>query len=140
MMTSLTTTDFLSGLVSQSLYDYFLWIQGNGFLDKDVEGANFWLLLILNYSSYTLYGASLLIVALMSTDRLVALRLPWKYGGESHKTIICTALAIIAILCLTIPTLRFASASTVSAFTAVIMITIIAALIVRIVSYTVILF
>ena len=140
LMASLATTDFLSGLVSQSLYGYFLWIQGNGFRDKDVEGANIWLLLVLNYSSYTLCGASLLIVALMSIDRLVAFALPLRYGRKSLKTIFCMALAIITIFCLTIPILRFASKGTVSAFTAAIMITIIAALIVTTVSYIVILF
>ena len=138
LMASLATTDFLSGLISQSLYGYFLWIQADGFSDKEVKGANIWLLLILNYSSYTLCGASLLIVALMSVDRLVAIVSPLKYRERSYKTISCTSLAMAANFCLIVPLLRFTSASTVPVFTATIMIVIIAALIVTVISYVII--
>eukprot|EP00794_Sanderia_malayensis_P016876 gene16876-18581_t len=120
LMASLATTDLLSGCISQSLYAYFLFRQGNALSEDDIKGCDFWLLLVLNYSSYTLCGASLLIVAVMSIDRLLAVSRPIPYKANVFRHRICIVLFCVTSFCIFIPILRFASADTVPIFTYVI--------------------
>ncbi len=117
LMAALATTDLLSGCISQTLYGYFLLKQADMLAEEDIKGTDFWLLLILNYSSYTLCGASLLIVAIMSIDRLLAVARPIAYKANVFCTKARLALVFIAASCLFFPALRFASTETVPIFT-----------------------
>lgn len=120
LMAALASTDLLSGCISQSLYGYFLLKQGGDLSEEHIKGADFWLLLVLNYSSYTLCGASLLIVAVMSVDRLLAVARPIPYKANVFRAKAKLALAFVTTFCLLIPILRFISAKTVPIFTYVI--------------------
>ena len=140
LMASLATTDLLSGCVSQSLYGYFLFKQGDRFDKNDVKGADFGLLLLLNYSSYTLCGASLLLVAIMSIDRLLAILHPIAYKANRYRTRIITAVVIAWLFCLAIPVLRFVSSETVSPFVYIITGVMVLALAATFVSYTIVIY
>eukprot|EP00112_Aurelia_sp_Birch-Aquarium-sp1_P026169 Seg910.6 transcript_id=Seg910.6/GoldUCD/mRNA.D3Y31 product="Trace amine-associated receptor 1" protein_id=Seg910.6/GoldUCD/D3Y31 len=135
LMAALATTDFLSGCISQSLYGYFLLKQGGTFKNEHVQGVDSWLLLVLNYSSYTLCGASLLIVAIMSIDRLLAIARPMTYKANMYRNRILVALAFASIFCAFIPILRFTSNKTVSVFVLIISGVIVISLLATFISY-----
>ena len=135
LMAALATTDFLSGCISQSLYGYFLLKQGGTFKNEHVQGADVWLLLVLNYSSYTLCGASLLIVAIMSIDRLLAIARPMTYKANMYRNRILVALAFASIFCAFIPILRFTSSKTVTVFVLIISGVIVISLLATFISY-----
>ena len=116
LMASLATTDLLSGCISQSLYGYFLLKQGRNYTSSNVSGADFWLLLILNYSSYTLCGASLMLVSIMSIDRFLAIARPIMYKANKYRNRIVSAVVFSSLFCLLIPILRFISSATVPLF------------------------
>ena len=120
LMASLASTDLLSGCISQSLYGYFLLKQGELFSGDQIQGLDIWLLLVLNYSSYTLCGASLLIVAIMSIDRLLAIARPIAYKANMYRRRAFIALVSVTVFCLFIPVLRFTSERTVPVFTYII--------------------
>ena len=140
LMASLATTDLLSGCISQSLYGYFLFKQGGRFNKNDVKGADFGLLLLLNYSSYTLCGASLLIVAIMSVDRLLAILRPIAYKANKYRIRIISAVVFAWLFCLFIPILRFASSDTVSPFVYIISGAMVLALAATFFSYAVVIY
>jgi len=140
LMASLAITDLLSGSVSQSLYGYFLLKQGSEFDRNDIRGADFALLLLLNYSSYTLCGASLLIVAIMSIDRLLAILRPIAYKANAYRTRIISAVVIAWLFCLLIPILRFVSRETVSPFVYIISGVMVLALVATFISYIVVIY
>ena len=140
LMASLATTDLLSGCIAQSLYGYFLLKQGSNFDKTKMKGADFWLLLLLNYSSYTLYGASLLLVAIMSIDRLLAILRPIAYKANKYRTRIISAVIFSWLFCLFIPILRFASRETVSPFVYVISTAMVLSLGATFVSYIIVIY
>ena len=141
LMAVLAITDLLSGLISQTLYAYFLYLQARYLTNKQMYGSvDFWALLILNYSSYTLCGSSLLLVALMAIDRLHAIAYPILYRKLTYRRRIIASVVIICTFCGLIPLLRFASSTTGSAFTLVISIIVGSALIITLGSYVMLLY
>lgn len=140
LMASLATTDLLSGCISQSLYGYFLIKQGEHFSIDDLKGADYWLLLVLNYSSYTLCGESLLLVAIMSIDRLLAILRPIAYKANKYRTQIISALFASFLFCFFIPILRFVSQKTVSSFIFIISAVMVLSIVTTITSYIIVMY
>ena len=137
---SIAISDLLTGLICQPLHSYFVLRQRNVYDPAKVSTREAWILLIMNFFSYFLCGASLLLVAVMSVDRLSAIARPMKYRENASKARIIIIIAIVFLISFIIPVFRFASKETTGIFTLLLIIAVSLALITTLVSYSLLLY
>ena len=136
---SIALTDFFTGLICQPLHGYFVLRQENVEDPNKLSTKDTWLFLFLNYSSYFLCGASLLIVSFMSVDRYLAIAHSIKYRKISSRKRTVIIIAIIFVVTFVIPMFRFASKSTNIVFIGLLVLSVFVSLITTAVSYSLLL-
>lgn len=133
---AMVITDLCTGLICQPLHAYFIYKQENFYCESELGYLQAWLFFALNYSSYVLCCASLLITALLSLERLAAVAWAMKHRSSStlQRTVVAVAIAV-AISAIT-PIFRFVSKKTHIVFMALLVLIVLGALGTVIVAYT----
>ena len=140
LIASIALTDFGTGLICQPLHGYFIIRQRNVYNATELSTADTWLFFTLNYFSYSLCGASLLIVALMSLDRFMAIAKSLQYRDRSSRKRTVVSIIAIFIISFGVPTIRFASESMVTLFMGLIVLLVVVALVITVAAYAALLY
>ena len=134
---AMVLTDLLTGLICQPLHAYFIYREKNIYNEEELSLAEAWLFFALNYTSYALCCASLLLSAVMALERLFAVAYAMKHRTSSSIRRSAIAIAIVCVLSLMIPIFRFVSKHTQVIFMSLLVIVVLVALSTVVISYTV---
>eukprot|EP00112_Aurelia_sp_Birch-Aquarium-sp1_P002369 Seg1260.10 transcript_id=Seg1260.10/GoldUCD/mRNA.D3Y31 product="hypothetical protein" protein_id=Seg1260.10/GoldUCD/D3Y31 len=130
-------TDLLTGLICQPLHAYFIYREENVYNEEELSLAEAWLFFALNYTSYSLCCASLLLSAVMALERLFAIAYTMKHRASSSIRRSAIAVSIACLISLIIPIFRFVSKHTKVVFMALLVIVVLVALSTVVIAYTV---
>ena len=132
---NLIIADFLTGLICQPLHGYFILKNKNVYNEKDLSLLEAWLFFLLNYTSYTLCCSSLLTVAFMSLERLMAIAFSLRHRNISTISRTVTVLAVLTLFSAVVPLFRFISSKTEIVFMVLLVLVVITSLVTVVVAY-----